>query len=61
MDFDSDIERDEIYYLYYMCSVAKEMKYRYKEEEDAVMDDLWRNGVMIDKAGDPKILRFEIP
>ena len=44
-----------------MCAVLKEIKGGYKEEEDAVMYDPWSNSVMIDKAGNPTILQFNIP
>ena len=61
MNCDSDIDGDEIYDLHYICAVKKEIKERYKEKEYAVMDDPWRNGVLIEKVGDPKISRFNIP
>ena len=58
-DCDSDIDRYEIDDLHYMSAVAKEIKDRYKEEEeDSVIDDMWRNGVLIEKSGDPTISRF---
>ena len=61
LDCDSDIYRDEIYDLHSMCAVAKEIKERYKVEEGSVMDNLWRNGVLIEKVGDTTISRFKIP
>ena len=61
MDCDSDIYGDEIYDLHSMCAVAKDIKERYKVEEGSVMDNLCRNGVLIEKVGDPKTSRFNIP
>ena len=61
LDCESDIDRDEIEDLRSRCAMAKEIKERYDEEEDAVMYDPWSNGALIDKEGNPTILRFKIP
>ena len=45
----------EIYDINFMCATAKDIKERYKEEEDLVMDYPWRNGVLVEMSGDPKI------
>ena len=55
LDCDSAIDGDKIDDLQSTCAAAKKIKERYKEEEDVVMGDPWRNGVLIEKAGDPKI------
>ena len=61
MDCDSDIDGDEIDNLHSTCAVTKDIKERYKEEEDAVMGDPWSNGALIEKEGNPTILQFKIP
>eukprot|EP00957_Ditylum_brightwellii_P135093 10300112-Ditylum_brightwellii.AAC.1 len=44
-----------------MAHIAKDVKAMLKEEDNAVADDLWENGVLIKKAGDTPITRFQIP
>ena len=55
LDGDSEIYGYEIDDFHYTCAVPKDIKERYKYETDAVMDDLWMNGVLIDKASNQKI------
>eukprot|EP00957_Ditylum_brightwellii_P000921 74087-Ditylum_brightwellii.AAC.1 len=44
-----------------MAHIAKDIKAMLKEEDDAVADDPWGNGVSIEKAGDTPITHFQIP
>ena len=60
MECSSDIDGYEIYDLNSTCAIEKERKDRHNQEEDSVMNDTWRSGVLIEKAGNPKILRFKI-
>ena len=61
LDCDSDIDGEEIDDLYLMTEVSKEVQLKFKEDEEAAMDDPWVNGLLIKKEGDTKIKRFTIP
>eukprot|EP00957_Ditylum_brightwellii_P164880 12553218-Ditylum_brightwellii.AAC.1 len=43
LDCDSNIDVEEIGNLHNISQVSKEVKLKYKEDEDAVMDDSWIN------------------
>eukprot|EP00957_Ditylum_brightwellii_P007106 539253-Ditylum_brightwellii.AAC.1 len=49
---DSDIDGEEIDDLHDMAHIAKYVKAMLKEEDDAVADEIWKNNVLIEKAGD---------
>eukprot|EP00957_Ditylum_brightwellii_P088984 6775893-Ditylum_brightwellii.AAC.1 len=51
LDCDSNIDGKEIEDLHKVCSIAKEVKKKFKEEEQKAMEDLWINGVLIKKNG----------
>eukprot|EP00957_Ditylum_brightwellii_P177728 13538327-Ditylum_brightwellii.AAC.1 len=61
LDCDSNINEEEKDDLHLMTDVSKEVQQNFKEDKEAVMDDLWVNGVLVKKAGDTKINRLTIP
>ena len=44
-----------------MTERSKEVQQKFKENEEAAMDDLWVNRVLVKKAGDTNIKGFPIP
>eukprot|EP00957_Ditylum_brightwellii_P035733 2709218-Ditylum_brightwellii.AAC.1 len=51
LDCGGDIDGEEINDLHDMDHIAKDAKAMLKEEDDAVADDPWENGVFIKNAG----------
>eukprot|EP00957_Ditylum_brightwellii_P198894 15159706-Ditylum_brightwellii.AAC.1 len=61
LDCDSNIDGEEINDLHLMTEMSKEVQKKFKEDEEAAMDDPWVNGVLVEKMGDTKINQFTIP
>eukprot|EP00957_Ditylum_brightwellii_P194859 14844205-Ditylum_brightwellii.AAC.1 len=60
-DCDSNIDGEEIDDLHLMIDVSKEVQQKFKEDEQAAMDDPWINGVLVKKVGETNIKLFTIP
>jgi hypothetical protein len=61
LDCDSDIDGEEIEDLHLITEVSKEVQQKFKEDEEAAMDDPWVNGVLVEKVGEISIKQFTIP
>eukprot|EP00957_Ditylum_brightwellii_P207070 15351346-Ditylum_brightwellii.AAC.1 len=61
LDCGGNIDADKIEDLHNMSSIAKEIKEKFKEEEQTATDDPWINGMLIKKAGGKEIKQFTLP
>eukprot|EP00957_Ditylum_brightwellii_P179370 13664579-Ditylum_brightwellii.AAC.1 len=61
LDCDSDIGGEEKDDLHLMTDVSNEVQQKFKEDEEAAMDDPWVHGVLAKKAGETNIKQFTIP
>eukprot|EP00957_Ditylum_brightwellii_P210942 15365582-Ditylum_brightwellii.AAC.2 len=49
LDYNSNIDGEKIEDLHNIFAIAKELKQRFKEEEEEVLDDPWINGILLKK------------
>eukprot|EP00957_Ditylum_brightwellii_P142395 10849085-Ditylum_brightwellii.AAC.1 len=58
--YDSGIDGGEVEEFHNSYLLSKEIKRKYKEEEEAAMDDPWANVILIEKSGNTSISCFQI-
>eukprot|EP00957_Ditylum_brightwellii_P140194 10682228-Ditylum_brightwellii.AAC.3 len=59
--FSINDDTKEIEDLHIISAISKESKVRFKEEEEAAIDNPCINGILVEKVGDMKITQFAVP